>query len=333
MVDADRLQSGSKLWSMKGNIWSKIQTMYDIPVNAIRAFTAVYETGGVRPAARQLQVAHSSVSRHLQELEKWLGVNLFERGEGSRSLNFSPQGEALGRAGLENLKMLALAVKSVRETPRRNAVVVATTPSIAALWLLPRLPAFQKAYPWIELSVIAEQKLVDPTRQASDIAIRMGSGPWPRLKCEALMDDELYPVLSPALWEKAGKPTDPDELRKLPLIHDRDPNAPWTLWLAEHCKVEMDTSSGPRYSSSDLVLRAAAQGLGVSLARGRLAANEIASGALVKPFGERHVVLPNAYWIVRSPSAADRVAIAPVIAWLKSQAQSKLFELPAEPQS
>lgn len=313
---------------MKYEIWSKIKTMYDIPVNAIRAFAAVYETGGVRPAARQLQVAHSSVSRHLNELEKWLGVSLFERSEGSRALNLSPQGEALGRAGLENLKMLALAVKSVRETPRRNAVVVATTPSVAALWLLPRLPAFQKAYPWIELSVIAEQKLVDPTQQAADIAIRIGNGPWPRLKCEELMNDELYPVLSPSLWEKAGKPTDPNGLRELPLVHDRDPNAPWSLWLAEHCSVEIDTSSGPRYSSSDLVLRAAAQGLGVSLARGRLAANEVASGALVKPFGERHVVLPNAYWIVRSPSAPDRAAVPPVIAWLKSQAQSKLLELP-----
>lgn len=307
--------------------------MYDIPVNAIRAFAAVYETGGVRPAARQLQVAHSSVSRYLNELEKWLGVSLFERTQGSRVLTFTPQGEALGRAGLDNLKMLALAVKAVRETPRRNAVVVATTPSVAALWLLPRLPAFQQAYPWIELSVVVEQKLVDPTQQAADVAIRMGNGPWPRLKCERLMNDELYPVLSPALWEKSGKPTDPNRLRELPLIHDRDPNAPWSLWLAEHCTVDVDTSSGPRYSSSDLVLRAAAQGLGVSLARGRLVANEVASGALIKPFGERHVVLQDAYWIVQSPSAPVRAAVPPVIAWLKSQAQSKLLELPTAPPS
>ena len=301
--------------------------MYDLPVNALKAFVAVYEAGGIRPAARQLGVAHSSVSRHLSELEKWLGVDLFERHEGTRALALSPQGEALGRAGAESLKMLALAVKSVRETPRRNSVVLSTTPSVASLWLLPRLPAFQKAYPWIELSVTAEQKLVDPTDNRADIAIRMGNGPWPRLKCEALMDDELYPVLSPALWEKAGKPSNPEVLKHLPLLHDRDPNTPWTLWLTAHSKLDIDTSAGPRFSSSDLVLRAAAQGLGVCLARGRLAADEIASGGLVKPFGDRHITLPNAYWIVRSPAAPESAAVRPVIAWLKTQARSTIAEL------
>ncbi len=301
--------------------------MFDLPLNSLKAFVAVYESGGIRPAARQLGVAHSSVSRHLRELEKWLGIDLFERHEGTRALAFSPQGEALGRAGGESLKTLALAVKAIRETPRRNSVVLSTTPSVASLWLLPRLPSFQKAYPGIELSVTAEQKLIDPSDNRADLAIRMGNGPWPRLICDPLMDDELYPVLSPTLWKKAGKPTKPEELKHLPLLHDRDPNTPWTLWLAAHSGLDMDTNTGPRFSSSDLVLRAATQGLGVCLARGRLAADEIASGGLIKPFGDRHITLANAYWIVRSPYAPENTAVRPVTTWLKKQAQSKTAEL------
>jgi len=50
--------------------------MQRLPLSALRAFAAVYEAGGVRPAARALQVTHSSVSRHLHELEAWLGVAL-----------------------------------------------------------------------------------------------------------------------------------------------------------------------------------------------------------------------------------------------------------------
>ena len=296
--------------------------MRNLPLNALRSFTAVYETGGVRPAGRQLDVAHSSISRHLNELEKWLGIALFERREGARSLVFTPQGEALGRAGLESFQMLAKAVKSVRETPRRNAVLISTTPSVAALWLLPRLAAFQRAYPWIELSVVAEQKLIDPAEQAADIAIRMGKGPWPGLDCEALMDDELYPVMSRVLWENSGKPTDPKALAHMRLLHDRDPNASWTLWLSAHGASGIDTRLGPRFASSDLVLRAAAQGLGVALARGRLAADDIVAGTLIKPFGDLKVRLPKAYWIVRPASAPDRVAVPPVITWLKSQALS-----------
>ena len=49
--------------------------MSDLPLNALRTFAAVYETGGVRPASRALNVAHSSVSRHLRELEKALDID------------------------------------------------------------------------------------------------------------------------------------------------------------------------------------------------------------------------------------------------------------------
>lgn len=314
-------------WSRIGQNWTNIQTMYKLPVNALRVFAAVYETGGVRPAARQLKVAHSSVSRHLAELEKWIGVALFERREESRTLVFTPQGEALGRGGLESLRLLASVVKSIRETPRRNAVAISTTPSVAALWLLPRLSRFQKAYPGIELSVVAEQRIVDPDEQAADISIRMGRGPWPGLRCEPLMDDALYPVMSRILWEKSGKPTNPMALQQLKLLHDRDPNTPWSIWLSAHCPTTIDTRQGPRFGASDLVLRAAAQGLGVALARDRLAANDVASGLLVKPFGDRHVTVPDAYWIVRSSTATERAAVSAAVSFLKSQARSKTLSV------
>ncbi|MGH8496128.1 MAG: LysR substrate-binding domain-containing protein [Gammaproteobacteria bacterium] len=297
--------------------------MHELPLNALRAFAAVYETGGVRPAARRLRVTHSAVSRHLRELESWLGTALFEQRDGNRMLVFTPQGEALARTGLVSLRMLANAVKAARETSRRNAVTLSTTPSFAARWLLPRLPAFQRGYPGIELSVIAEQKLVDPAAQGAEIAIRMGKGPWPALDCEPLMDDSLYPVMSRALWEASDRPADPSSLKHLRLLHDRDPNASWASWLSVHGPRDIDTGAGPRFASSDLVLRAAAQGLGVALARHRLAADDITAGALVRPFGDLRVELPTAYWIVRPPGAVDSMAVTSVIEWLKSQATSK----------
>jgi LysR family glycine cleavage system transcriptional activator len=50
--------------------------MKDLPLNALRVFALACAKGGVRSAARELGIAHSSVSRHLAELEKWLGVPL-----------------------------------------------------------------------------------------------------------------------------------------------------------------------------------------------------------------------------------------------------------------
>ena len=294
--------------------------MRDLPLNALRAFAAVYDSGGVRPAARMLDVTHSSISRHLNELQAWLGVSLFETREGKRLLSFSPAGEALGRASLANLRELESVVAALREQRRGNAVTIETTPSFAARWLLPRLPALEAAYPWIEVSIVVEQKLTDLTAGAIDFSIRMGRGPWNGLDCEALMDDALYPVVGRRFWEENRQKLAKRAAKDLRLIHDRDPQAAWQIWQKRHPLQDVNLRAGPRFASSDLVLRAAAQSQGIALARHRLAQDDVEAGTLIRPFGQEQVSLSDAYWIVRDPLAPKHIAVDKVIAWLKSEA-------------
>lgn len=294
--------------------------MRDLPLNALRAFAAVYETGGVRPAARRLSVTHSAVSRYLRELEAWLELPLFEPRSGGGRLVFTAQGEALGRAASENLGSLGQAVTALRESRRANAVVVVTTASVATRWLLPRIGHLRRVAAWVELSVVVDQRLADPAEQGADLGIRMGRGPWPGLRCEPLMDDALYPVMGRVTWADEGRPTDPGSLTRLRLIHDRDPNASWAAWRAAHGPPALNVRPGPRFASSDLVLRAAAQGLGVALARDRLVTEDLVSGALLRPFAGLEIALPEAYWMVRPAAAADRAAVAAVDDWLKREA-------------
>src|SRR3546814_14838807 len=63
-----------------------------------------------------------------------------------------------------------------------------------------------------DLSVQVEQRLDALDDGRIDLAIRMGTGPWPGLHAEALMDDALYPVMSPALWQTSGRPSKPAQL-------------------------------------------------------------------------------------------------------------------------
>ena len=296
--------------------------MKDLPLNALRAFAAVYEAGGVRPASRQLQVTHSAVSRYLRELEAWLEQPLFEPRPGGGRLVFTAQGEALGRAALECLGSLGEAVAAIREARRANAVVIATTASVATRWLLPRLPGLARVAPWVEVSVVVDQRLGDPAGQGADLGIRMGQGPWRGLRCDPLMDDALYPVMGRSAWAEAGRPDTLDALPHLDLIHDRDPNASWAAWRAAVGPADLDVRPGPRFASSDLVLRAAAQGLGVALARDRLVTDDLNSGALVRPFPGLRIELPDAYWIVRPEAATDRAAVRAVVDWLTSEARS-----------
>ena len=296
--------------------------MRDLPLNALRAFAAVYESGGVRPAARFLGVTHSSVSRHINALEAWLDSPLFERREKRRRLVFSVAGEALGRAALACLSELDSAVASVREARRGNSVTIDTTPSFAVRWLLPRLGAFEEANKWIQVSVIVDQRPKNPVEVSADIAIRMGRGPWPGLNCMPLMDDVLYPVMSADYWRSAGKPRRVADLARLRLLHDRDPNASWALWKKAQGPTALDVRVGSRFTSSDLVLRAAEQGMGVALARDRLAHDSIAAGTLVAPFVGLSVTIPQAYWIIRSEGQAISAAAQMMLDWLSAQTET-----------
>jgi LysR family glycine cleavage system transcriptional activator len=179
--------------------------MNDLPLNAMRAFALCVDRGGVRAAARELRVSHSSVSRHLKRLERWLGVSLLERASGPESFRVTPQGRRLATALLASLRDIETAAEWVRERRPRLAVAVSCAPSFASRWLLPRLPAFERSHPQIELSIHVEQRVEDPRRSGCKLAIRMGRGPWTGVRSQALMDDALFPVMSPDAWEKAGE--------------------------------------------------------------------------------------------------------------------------------
>lgn len=291
-----------------------------LPLNALRAFATVYANGGVRAAARELDTAHSSVSRHLAELEAWLGMPLLEASTGRRSIVFTPQGEALGKATLAGFGDIERAVAALRESKSSRSVTISTTPSFAARWLLPRLPRLEQSHPQLEVSVLVDQKIDALQRGDADLAIRMGQGRWPDVRSEPLMDETLFPVMSAALFEDAGKPLRPEDLKSMRLLHDRDPNASWESWRAMHGPADLDVLSGPRFASTDLVLRAASQGQGVALARHRLAQDDLASGALVRPIGDAGVALGTAYWIVLPPHGQVRNATRTFIRWLKEQA-------------
>jgi LysR family glycine cleavage system transcriptional activator len=299
--------------------WSILVTMSLLKLNALRAFAAVYEFGGIRPAGRALEISHSAVSRHVSELEAWLGVPLLEATESNRRIRFTAQGEALGRAALTALNGLMQAVAQVRESHRGNSVTIATTSSIASRWLLPRLPALSKAAPWVEVSVLVQSRVGSLAEQGAELALRMGPGPWPGEVSEHLMDDTLFPVMGEGAWIKAGRPHRLSDLLRLPLIHDRDPNASWSLWRDRAGPASLDVQSGARFDSTDVVLQAAAQGIGVALARGRLAEAELASGSLVRFLGDAAVTLNLAYWLVRRDEGVTSSAVHAVVEWLKGQ--------------
>ena len=290
--------------------------MRDLPLNGLRILTAIYESGGVRPASRTLGISASVVHRHLRELEVRLGAILIEHGR-SR-VRFTAAGERLAQAASASLGDLAAAVEAIREDRRANHVLISTTESFASTWLVPRLAALREQHPRLLVSIRSDQRLSRVPGDA-DMAIRLAAHVEPATAtAEPLMDDVMVPVLSPAMAARL-RAHDPSALLDLHRLHDRDGQTSWRRWGAAFGIDYAALREGARMTSSALVLIAAAQGLGVALARRRLAEPHLASGRLVE-LGSLAVPIGTAYWILyrQHPRSAEQV----VIHWLKAEASA-----------
>lgn len=298
--------------------------MYDLPLTALRALAAVHRTGGVRAAARLLTVTHSTVSRQVRELEARYGVALVE--PAGAGLALTPAGRSLAKAASDALGELEAATAAVRERRSPGSVVVATTASVAIRWLLPRLPAFHAAHGRIEVSVLSEQRVIDPDGERVDLVVRQGPQPRTPLPAVALMDDAIYPVIAADHADAGRADADADGRQGPPadavLIHDRDPETTWARWLAAYPVAGLDPARGPRFTSSDLVIRAAVAGLGYALARERMVADDLRAGTVVRPLGARRIDLPDAYWLIRAASRrTNGPAVDTVVDWLVGEAE------------
>lgn len=251
-----------------------------------------------------------------------MDVPLLEKRAGQRALAFTPEGAALGKAAYAALKDLEIAVLTTREGGTARSVTIATTPSFAMRWLLPRLPRLAESYPALEVSILVDQACKSPAATGADLNIRMGAQPAPDLHPIPLMNESVFPVIAPELWESLGRPSTLVDLAKLPLLHDRDPSTSWSTWRTHHGPDRLNVRQGPRLTSSDLILRAAEQGQGVALARGHLAADSLAQGSLIRPFGGAELDLGPNYWIIAHPDTGRRRVVQTVTDWLQQEAHA-----------
>jgi LysR family glycine cleavage system transcriptional activator len=205
--------------------------------------------------------------------------------------------------------------KRVRPGHDERVLTVTVQPSFAGAWLISRLPRFAERHPDIDVKLSATHDRVDLMRGDFDVGVRFGPGSWPGdLRVDRLMDEDLFPVCSPALLERGPPLERPEDLRLHTLLHD-DHVVDWRMWLLAAGVSGIDTARGPMLNFSDLVLQSAAAGHGVALARSVLAARYLASGELVRPF---EFSLPGkyAYYVVSAAAKANQPKVRKFREWI-----------------
>ena len=157
-----------------------------------------------------------------------------------------------------------------------------------------------------------------------DLAIRYGRGDYPGLYSEKLLEEAVFPVCSPALLEGARPLRVLADLEGFILIHDEssldDESCPdWSMWLKAAAIKLKKGHQALHVDQSNLAIEAAIAGRGIALAKAAIAASDIASGKLVRPFRESHPVAFG-HNIVCPRENRDTARVKNFIAWLKREA-------------
>jgi DNA-binding transcriptional LysR family regulator len=139
----------------------------------LRIFHAVASAGSFTHAGQMLTLSQSAVSRQISALEEEISTPLFQRH--ARGLTLTDEGELLYSAVSDVLARLAAAeeaLKNIHDSPRGSLKVTASH-GIGAYWLLPRLKEFLKEFPEVEVHLVMDDRELDLSQRAADLAIRM----------------------------------------------------------------------------------------------------------------------------------------------------------------
>ncbi len=285
-------------------------------LNALRVFEAAGRHLSFTRAAQELNVTQAAVSHSVKSLETHLGVRLFRRS--ARGLLLTDAGQTYLPEVREAFRRLAVATDRLVAHEAGGALKVSVLPSFAARWLVPRLRQFRQRHPEIDILVSADDAPVSFDRDDVDVAIRYGTGRYPGLRVEAFMEEEVFPVLSPALRDGAATLDRPADLVHFTLLHD-DLNVTWAHWLKAAGVSDVDPNRGPAFTDSSMLLQAAVDGQGVALGRSALAQDDLVAGRLVRPFA---LSLPSeyAYFVVYPEHTANRQKIRAFRDWLFAEA-------------
>lgn len=247
------------------------------PLNALRAFEAAARLKSFSRAADELCVTPGAIAQQIKGLEVWLGVELFTRQV--RGIKLTKLGDEVSNDFTHAFDNLGLAVQKMRAGVRGRVIHIATLPSIAQLWLSPRLPLIRKEFPEVTISVTAMETMPNLLRDTFDFGIFFSD----RGQTETLFHiekDELFPVCAPEFSTRFNRV---NQLEAQELISDSMWDDDWSIWLEKPDYVH----NGPSYSLYSLAVQEVINGAGVMIGHAPLVRPFIADGVLVEPFQNR----------------------------------------------
>lgn len=300
-----------------------------LSIGPLRAFEAVSRHLSFRAAADELHLTQSAISRQIRSLEDEIGCTLFLRG--TRFVELTSDGALLKSTAQLVLERLDQTVRQIRQTRGRRVVNVTTFASFASLWLIPRLEAFQRQHPDIDIRVSAHDGVLDLEDGEVDVALRYAVAERMPPEAQRLFGETLTPVISAMLAHQieagaAPRMQMPGDLKEHTLAEEDDqrPSAEylsWRYWLRLQGAAEIQPRRWMYLNFTYQQIQAALAGQAVALARVALVSEQLRSGDLVEPFGPAaRSHSPYAYWLLQAKQSQPRAEVQQFCSWILEQA-------------
>lgn len=255
-------------------------------LRAIALFSRVVECGSFSEAGRQLNLAPSSVSRQIVDLEGWVGAALFHRT--TRQLNLTEVGRKFYERGREILLDLEEArVVAARLEDQPAGLIRLSVPDSIERHMTAAMCDFQARWPSVRFAFNFTDRMVDLVAEGFDLAVRLGQLDDSTLKVRKLAEVRRYLCASPRYLKRYGIPAGPEEITEHNcLIFRTTPG--YNVWSFSVGSETVDVrASGSFAANSGRALTlAACDGLGLMLAPEWLVGAALKSGELIE-------ILPN----------------------------------------
>ncbi|SMC83514.1 LysR family transcriptional regulator [Primorskyibacter flagellatus] len=203
-------------------------------VESLRVFVRVLELGSITSGGRDLRLTPAVASKRLKELEKRLGVRLFNRT--TRSITPTEVGTVFydeAKAVLRALESAEARVANFSATPR-GAIRVTAPLGVGRRVVAPLVPEFSDMYPETEIRMRLSDRKVDLLADGLDIAFFVGEPSDSNMKLRKIADCKRVLCASPAYLSQFGTPQTPEDLLHgahncLLLRYPRSPEYYWTV--------------------------------------------------------------------------------------------------------
>lgn len=282
------------------------------PLRALEAFMRTVRLGSARAAAEEIGLSPSALSRRITNLEEFVGKKLFTRAR--QSMQLTDEGQAFYEAVNPHLESLTRAVESQSDNISLLRLRLGVLPMFGSQRLFPRLGELRKRHPLLHIDIDTAPHLEDRVGDTLDAAIILSRGPASGLHAVRLDHNLVHAICSKDIAIAVGDSVTPESLAKQTfLIHNELPES-FVAWKKANDLEDMEPAAIDHYDSGQLMLEAAAQGLGIAIMHDdhlrRAADNRLTNLPGVE------VQSPYSYWFVCKPTALEMRPVRLFHDWL-----------------